>query len=283
MGFSIFPLDLLVLRLKQFIVPLLTWLSFATCCHGEEGLLPADPKILDIIFSGRETLHYSIAWTGGIKIGDLHLTVNHAESGDDFIIHARVTDYGLFKLFYPVDDTFTTHVRGPWKLPYRYEVEQREGWGNETRRLTRYDQQNLQVRYRKNDDPEQVFPLQGFVHNEYSSFFITRALVFNGDDIIVPTFADKKRHEVVVRMLGREKKKSMFGEVDTIRVMPKMNFRGLYDKDGDTVFWLTDDDCRIPVEIKSKILIGSLTATLQEYSNPRCEEDGRPLPSLPNN
>lgn len=242
--------------------------------------MPADPEILANIFSGREILHYSISWTGGIKIGDLHLTVKPAQSGDGSAIIARVTDYGLFKLFYPVDDTFITYVRGPWKLPYRYEVEQKEGWGRETRRLTLYDQQDLSVQYRKNDEPEQVFPLQGTVHNEYSSFFFTRALIFQGEDIIVPTFADKKRHEVVVKVMAREKKKSLFGEVDTIKVMPKMSFKGLYDKDGDTVFWLTNNDCRIPVEINSKILIGSLTATLVEYTNSRCDRPGR-VPAPP--
>ena len=52
--------------------------------------------------------------------------------------------------------------------------------------------------------------------------------------------------------------------------MPKMKFKGLYDKDGDTVFWLTDDACRVPVKIDSKILIGSLVAELVDYSNPVC-------------
>jgi hypothetical protein len=54
-------------------------------------------------------------------------------------------------------------------------------------------------------------------------------------------------------------------------VMPVMKFKGLYDKDGDTVIWLTDDACRVPVKINAKIAIGSLTATLDGYSNSACE------------
>ena len=49
-----------------------------------------------------------------------------------------------------------------------------------------------------------------------------------------------------------------------------MDFKGLYDKDGDTVFWLTDDNCRVPIAINSKIMIGSLTADLVSYTNPAC-------------
>ena len=51
-----------------------------------------------------------------------------------------------------------------------------------------------------------------------------------------------------------------------------MTFSGLYDKRGDTVIWYTDDRCRVPVKINSKILIGSLTAKLVSYRNPICAE-----------
>jgi hypothetical protein len=91
-----------------------------------------------------------------------------------------------------------------------------------------------------------------------------------GRQQLVPVFADKKRHLVPVQVLGREARKTQFGTLRTVKVQPQMRFKGLYDKDGDTVFWLTDDACRVPVEVKSKILIGSLVAELVEYSSPVC-------------
>ena len=75
--------------------------------------------------------------------------------------------------------------------------------------------------------------------------------------------------KVVVK--GREDVDSPFGRVKTLVVMPLMKFKGLFDKDGDTVIWMTDDRCRVPVRINSKILIGSLTAELETYSNAGCE------------
>lgn len=228
-------------------------------------------EIVDIIFSGSETMHFSVSWTGGIKIGDLALDLRSAGNGD-FAIHARVTDYGLFRLVYPVDDVFITSIRGGRKLPYRYEVFQREGRGRETRRLTLYDQDGLRVNYRKNDMAEEVFPVAGPVHNEFSSFYITRSMELVPDGSFnVPTFADKKRNEVRVLVKGREDIDTVFGRVRTVVVLPRMKFRGLYDKTGDTVIWLTDDECRVPVRINSKILIGSLTAELTSYTNPACE------------
>ena len=64
--------------------------------------------------------------------------------------------------------------------------------------------------------------------------------------------------------------KTSLGSVSAVEVMPIMNFKGLYDKKGDTVIWYTDDKCRIPVLIKSKIVIGSLTAKLAAYENSAC-------------
>ena len=72
---------------------------------------------------------------------------------------------------------------------------------------------------------------------------------------------------------------TLFGEQPTLKVQPRMHFKGLYDKDGDTVLWITDDQCRVPVEIRSRIVVGSLVATLTEYENPACPElRQRPAP-----
>jgi len=226
---------------------------------------------MQTIFSGHEEMHYNISWTGGIKIGDLTLRLKQVND-DEYEIFARVTDYGVFKFFYPVDDVFVTLLQGALKLPYRYDVLQREGRGSVTRRLSLYDQKELAVSYRKNDFPEEIFEISGTVHNEFSSFYITRSMILEpGRPFMVPTFADKKRNEVKVEVRGREEVDSPFGRVRTLVVEPVMKFKGLYDKEGDTVIWITDDACRVPVKIRSKILIGSLTAELDAYTNRACE------------
>lgn len=247
-----------------------------------EGMIR--PDLLRTVFSGDETMHFAVSWTGGIRIGDLDLELKPDGKGG-LAIHARVSDFGAFRMFYPVDDAFVTYVRGSLMLPYRYDVLQREGWrGRETRRLISYDQSGLVVKYRKNDGEEEVFPVAGPVYNEFSSFYITRAMdLVPGRPFIVPTFADKKRNEVKVLVKGREELDTPYGRVRTVAIMPIMKFKGLYDKDGDTVIWLTDDECQVPVRINSKIAIGSLTATLDGYSNSACERYRlrRPQPLQP--
>ena len=242
-------------------------------------------EVLERIFSGSETMHYSVSWSGGVKIGDLYMEIRPDETRPGgHLITAKVKDYGPLELFYPVDDRFTCAVRGPMKLPYRYEVVQREGLlAKETRRLTWYDQTLQYLRYQKNEEPAERFDLEGKVYNEFASFIITRALVFReGEQLVVPTFVDKKRHEVRVELLGQETIPTVFGERATLKVQPKLDFKGLYDKDGDTILWITDDRCRVPVEINSRIVIGSLVAKLEHYSNHACPElQIGPAPEVP--
>jgi hypothetical protein len=231
------------------------------------------PSLLSSAYGNDETFQYDVSWSGGIKIGELLLRITRIAGEQElFEIRARVTDYGAFRFFYPFDDTFVTRVSGPERLPIRYEVEQKEGISYEAHRLTLYDQEGGVVRYRKNDGPEKEFSVAGKVHNEFSSFFATRVLPFAPDtSVIVPTFADEKRHEVVVTpRQWVHFDETLLGPVNVIEVLPRMTFKGLYDKSGDTVIWFTDDDCRVPVRIRSKILIGSLTAELVAYHGASC-------------
>jgi hypothetical protein len=241
-----------------------------------------DPSFVPAAYSGEEFFRYDISYTGGFKLGELHLALRkNDEEPDSFIIDARVTtENGIFSNVYPIEDRHVTKVSGAERLPFHYEVWQKEGYSYEAHRITLYDQEDKRIYYYVNDNPVEEFDLSGTTQNEFSSFFASRVMGFKpGDSFIVPTFADEKRIEVVVRAKKIDTlKKTVLGTVDAVVVEPIMTFSGLYDKRGDTVIWYTDDQCRVPVKINSKILIGSLTAKLVSYRNPACPDyDGSVL------
>ncbi|MGB3212604.1 MAG: DUF3108 domain-containing protein [Desulforhopalus sp.] len=244
----------------------------------EQSLLPLgiiDSKLLSVGYSGKEKLVYDVSWTGGIKIGELHLEVNALpDVMDGYEIRALVTtENGALNFIYPIEDVHVTKVQGPKRLPYHYEVWQKEGYSYRAHRLIEYNQEIGSIRYMKNDKIEGEYQVEGETNNEFSSFFNSRLMEFViGRKFVVPTFADKKRSEVIVHAVARKKfAKTLIGPVTTVAIMPIMAFKGLYDKKGDTVIWYTDDECRVPVRINSKILIGSLTAELTGYENSACQ------------
>lgn len=227
-----------------------------------------DEALLKTAYSGGETLRYRVSWLG-IKAGELVMQVNKlADSHEAFVIEVTARSAGLLAVFYPVEDRFRTIVQGRMRLPSRHEMQQKEG-RRVNSKLTLYDQEKFRVSHRKNDEPADIYQLEGPMQNEFSSFFLMRALSFAGDaPMIVPTFADEKRHEVVVTVEGKEEQESVLGKKNTIKVQPHLKFKGQYEKIGDPLVWLTDDAWRIPTKIKAKIVIGSLTAELVGYSGP---------------
>jgi len=223
---------------------------------------------LKTAYAGGETLRYTVSWFG-IKAGELIMQINKVdESQEKFVITVTAKSAGLLEVFYPVEDHFLTIVQGRMRLPIRHEMEQKEG-RRVNSKLTLYDQEKFRVSHRKNNAPPEVYQVEGPMQNEFSSFFLMRALPFTGAaPMVVPTFADKKRHEVVVTVEGREESECVLGKKNTIKVQPHLKFKGQYEKVGDPLVWLTDDAWRVPIKIQAKIVIGSLTADLVGYTGP---------------
>jgi len=260
------------------------WLSVAAADQEtQESQIPAgmvrgaiDPELLATAYRGGERLRFDVSYTGGLKLGELHIEVTRLdERPDSYQIHARVTtDNGLFSALYPIEDVHVTKVSGPQRLPYYYEVWQQEGFNYEAHRVTKYDQRRGRIAYWHNEKPAEIFEVGGDIQNEFSSFFASRVMeLVPGRPFVVSTFADYQRNEVVVMVRDREQVvETLFDSVETVVVEPIMKFSGLYDKRGDTVIWYTDDRCRVPVLVNSKLLIGSLTARLVAYHNPACPD-----------
>lgn len=262
------------------VVPLLASLAAGVAEAGEKQeqgvpLGVIDPQLLPIGYSGHEKLTYDVSWSGGIKIGELHLEINALPGAEDsYEIRALVTTKnGAIDYIYPVEDLHVTRVRGSRRLPYHYEVWQKEGRDYRAHRIIEYDQQRGYIRYTKNDKLEGEYRVEGEVNNEFSSFFNSRLMDFQVDSrFMVPTFADKRRVEVIVNVVSREIiEDAIIGPVATVAIMPVLTFEGLYEKRGDTVIWYTDDECRVPVRVNSKIVLGSLTAELTDYQNPAAQ------------
>ncbi len=232
--------------------------------------------LIPTAYSGGETFRFDISYTGGFKLGELHLKLSRCEADepqDCYRIDALVTtENGIFSGLYPVEDRHVTHVSGPERLPYHYEVWQKEGYHYEAHRVFRYDQDKGKVLFTLNDGEVEIFEAGKKIQNEFSSFFASRVMpLVPGHPFVVPTFADNKRNEVVVMVRKQELlERTILGTVTTLVVEPILKFSGLYDKRGDTVIWYTDDDCRVPVQVNSKLVIGSLTADLVTYNNKAC-------------
>jgi len=264
---------------------LVFWLGLSMQTAQAATIPPADPLLLEKAYGMTETLNYEVSWMG-LKAGKLIIQLIPDEAAPErFLIKVSAKSAGLLDVLHPVEDNFETIVEGPNRLPTRYDIKIHEG-RRRNKKLTIYDQEQGILTYTRDADPSEIYQLAGPVYNEFSSFMIMRALpLVVGQEVMVPTFADKKRHEVMVKVEGMDKVESIFGKIETIRVRPQLPFKGLYRKTGAPVIWLSDDTARIPVKIKAKITIGSITARLVAYQGWKeiCKPEPEPEPVKINN
>ena len=75
-------------------------------------------------------------------------------------------------------------------------------------------------------------------------------------------YHDRKNRKVDVLVEEIETVSGAWGEVETARVLVIMPFQGLFMNQGKIRVWFTNDDRRIPVRMKAKVIIGSIVADL---------------------
>jgi hypothetical protein len=107
------------------------------------------------------------------------------------------------------------------------------------------------------------FPLEPGALDELCVLYFVRNLpLVAGKTVLAKVFASKKNWELEVKVLGRETLETVLGRRETLVVEPLLKFEGIFQRKGRLVVWMTDDDLRVPVLMKSEIKIGSFMGTL---------------------
>jgi Protein of unknown function (DUF3108) len=118
--------------------------------------------------------------------------------------------------------------------------------------------------------PEHRFPVGSCVLDVLSALFVARIKgVPEQGDLTLPVFDNGKHYELAVRFLGRETldlPPPLGPGVRTLKVEPRLlEGTGLFVKKGELQLWLTDDARRLPVRMRSKVPVGSVSADLETY------------------
>jgi len=94
-----------------------------------------------------------------------------------------------------------------------------------------------------------------------SSVYYLRTLELDPEKPIDLTVFSEEPHDLRVQVQGRERIVTPAGTFDTIRVEPRSEGPHLLGK--NLVLWLTNDDRKLPVQIKSKLKVGTLIGKLK--------------------
>lgn len=211
-----------------------------------------------------ETFQYRLTWNG-IRAGTAWLGIN--KEGERIKIFSRVKSAPFISVFYEVNDTVESTLEPvdglyPGK-PLHYRIKLKEGKHRRDKEVTfkgdlAVYKNNLKKETYETKIPEKIF-------DPLSAFFYVRFMPLEpGKSIFITVFDSKKVWNVEVQVLRKEKIEIDSQELDTIVIKPLMQSEGIFYRKGDILIWLTDDSSRRPVMLKTKVLIGSVVATMEK-------------------
>ncbi|MFQ5454230.1 MAG: DUF3108 domain-containing protein, partial [Candidatus Zixiibacteriota bacterium] len=172
----------------------------------------------------------------------------------------RALSNSFFSTFYEVDDRVESIVDARGIFSWRFEKRLREGKYQADKEYIFDQHQNLAF-YGKD-----TFEVSGYVHDALSSLYYIRTQNLEiGKSIYLENFSNGKKYLLEVKVLKRETINVPAGNFDCIVVEPLLQSVGVFKHQGSLTVWLTDDKLKMPVLMKSKVLVGSISAELTDY------------------
>ena len=100
-------------------------------------------------------------------------------------------------------------------------------------------------------------------------YYVRKVLPFvPGASLAMTVHHDKKNYKMDVRVEALETVEGAWGKRQTARVVVIMPFQGIFLNEGNIRVWFTNDEHRVPVRMKAKVVVGSIVAELTDGYRP---------------
>jgi len=218
-----------------------------------------------------EYFQFSIDWSG-LNGGSALMQVQNLQTVDGhraWRIVTKAESNSFVSKFYKVRDRAESFIDAESLYTRRFEKHLREG-GYKKDMVIRFDQTGKKAVY----DGGKSLDVPARVHDVLSAFYYVRTVPLpDGGTVSIPTHDNEKSYEMVVKVLRRERVEVPAGKFDCVVVEPVLKSEGIFKSKGEMFVWLSDDDRRIPVQVKSKVPIGSISVSLTDM---RLAFEGKP-------
>ena len=217
-----------------------------------------------------EKCTYLVSWKvfdAGIATIDL-VDRYHAENEELYRIRATVRSTGIVATLFTVVDTFESRVAVASLCSRGISKNIHEG-RRQRNTVVEFDQKGGQARMEDTDlshpglpPKHSESPIPACVQDVISAFYFVRTRDLKVDETFrFPINDGGKTYDVDVEVQAVETVKTPAGTFQAYRLEPKV-FGGLFKNKGRLFIWLTNDAEKIPVQLKARIAVGTITASL---------------------
>ncbi|HXN07689.1 MAG TPA: DUF3108 domain-containing protein, partial [Nitrospiria bacterium] len=179
---------------------------------------------------------------------------------------ARSNDF--ISRFFPVEDRIETYMDTEKLLPVEIKIHQREGDRTKNRQVS-YDRKNKKA-VQLEEGKEERFDMDPSAQDALSVLYFFRNMKFpaEGATTVIKVFEGDKNWDLEIKMLGKESVETPAGNFNAVKVIVMAKYEGLFLNKGDITIWFADDKKHTPVQMRSRVTIGSVTVRLISMESP---------------
>ena len=240
-------------------------IAVATGAPSRPPVSPSRPASLAAPFAPGERLAYDVHF-GPLKVGSGTMEVRGIDT-----VRSRPAYHTTFRLrggipLYAVDDVFESWFSTDDLSSLRFVQNQNEGQKEREHRYEIYPERRV---YDDLADSAGVQPSVAAPLDEGSFVYFVRTVPLEvGRTYQFDRYFKPDRNPVTIRVLRRERVTVPAGTFDAIVIQPIIKAKGIFSEDGQAELWVSDDDRRMIVQMKSRLSFGSIDLYLSGIQRP---------------
>jgi hypothetical protein len=251
-----------LLRVVALAVASLAAMTPARALRAQDAtrtILPTASSRASVPFGAGERLDYDVKF-GFVKVGSGQMEVVGTES-----IRGREAWRARFVVSggipgYRVNDRMESWFDTSSLESLRFIQDLEEGRRDREYHYEIFPERNVYQEKGKPEKPTVDNPL-----DDASFLYFVRTMPLEvGKTYEIARYFVPDRNPVTIKVLRKERVTVPAGTFETVVVQPTFKSKGLFSKDGRAEIWLSDDDRRLLVQMKSTLPIGSLNLFLRE-------------------
>jgi len=222
----------------------------------------------EVPFGEGELFTYAIQY-GLIYAGEATLEVRNVavlDSAKAYHIISMARTSSAFDHVFKVRDRHDSFVDYDNLFSISFEKHLREGKFKRDEKVV-FDQKNHVAIY-----PDKKVPIAPSTQDFLSALYYARTLRLEvGQAMAMANHTGGKNYPIYIKVLRRERIKVPAGEFDCLVVEPVLQTSSIFEHKGKLTIWITDDTVKMPVLLRSKVVIGSFEAVLKSFTMSKAE------------
>jgi hypothetical protein len=240
-----------------------SWAQSAPVSPTLQRLVASTAKRAKVPFGAGERMEYDVKF-GALRVGSAHMEVVALDN-----LRGRAAWHTAFwvqggNFLYRVNDVYESWMDAETLSSLRFVQNLEEGGKEIERRFEIYPERGIFIQTSKKPPKEEKSVSQPLDDGSFLYFIRTIPLVV-GQTYSFDRYFRPDRNPVRIIVLRRERVKVPAGTFDAIVLQPMIKTKGIFSENGHAEIWLSDDDRRIMLQMKSKLSFGSLNLYLKSY------------------